>query len=42
MEEMTFLMANRTGQLKAGLTERHSGDESGSDLGVSQSNGFFR
>lgn len=42
MEEMAFLMANRTGQLKAGLTERQSGDQSGRDLGVTQSNGFFR
>lgn len=43
MEERAFLMANKTGQLKAGLTERQSGDESGGDLGgVTQSNGFFR
>lgn len=33
MEERAFLMANETGQLKAGLTERQSGDESGGDLG---------
>lgn len=42
MEERAFLMANRTGQLKPGLAERQSGDESGRDLGVTQSDGFFR